>query len=76
MDNYRIWSCNEKKSRKVREIFSGNWKVSHNIVKNIFSDIIVTSYFDSEDFLNIWAVNDNFKEDYNCSVILELFAFD
>ena len=55
--------------------FSGNWKVSHNMVKKIFSDIIVTSFFDNEGNLNIWTVNDKLQ-DFNCTVILELYSFD
>ena len=26
--------------------YSGNWKVSHNMVKDIYKDVILSAYFD------------------------------
>jgi len=30
--------------------YSGNWKVSHNMVKNIFAEVLITGYFNGDIF--------------------------
>lgn len=55
--------------------YSGNWKISHNFVKNIFADLLITSYFTGGN-LNVWVVNDYLENIPDVSVKVQLFKFD
>jgi len=41
--------------------YSGNWKVSHNMIKSTFAPLLVTSYFTNGTF-DVWVVNDGLSQ--------------
>lgn len=42
--------------------YSGNWKVSHNMIKDAFSPIQVNGFFTKEKTLSVHMVNEELKE--------------
>ena len=55
--------------------YSGNWKVSHNMIKSTFAELLVTSYFTNGTF-NVWAVNDRLTTFVDAQVCVRLYQFN
>ena len=56
--------------------YSGNWKVSHNMVKRIFQDVLITTYVDDNNFLNVYVVNDLRKSFAEARILLQVYLYD
>ena len=55
--------------------YSGNWKASHNMVQDLFENVIVSPYF-YNNTLHLWVVSDLVVPLHNASFTLELFTYD
>ena len=55
--------------------YSGNWKMSHNMIKSTFEKLLVTSYFTNGTF-NVWAVNDGLTPIVDAQICIRLYQFN
>jgi len=55
--------------------YSGNWKLSHSMIKQIFSPTHVTGYFDDAKTMRVYAISDSKTYD-GAEMRVEGFNFD
>lgn len=55
--------------------FTGNWKMSHNMIKSTFADLLVTSYF-TNDVFNVWIANDMLYQINNAYICVSLYQYN
>lgn len=55
---------------------SGNWKVSHNMVEQMFRDVLITCWFDKTKKYTCNVVNDRPHELKDARVIINAFSYD
>jgi beta-mannosidase len=55
--------------------YTGNWKPSHNMVRNLFSPVLLSPFFKAGQ-LNLWLVNDKPEVLKDAIVEIELFRYN
>jgi len=65
--------------------YSGNWKMSHNMVGSTFNEVLMTSYFETETTSNppifqrkfhVFIVNDGLAELEDAEIFIQQFRYD
>jgi len=64
--------------------YSGNWKMSHNMVGSTFNEVLMTSYFEvlnttshiTERLFHVFIVNDGLAEIENAEIFIQQFRYD